>query len=143
MIRLLALILLLTIACDSGTNFEMPCGADGIEDILGTWYSTSQRAGIQPGYFVTDSTTWQLDRILTAGTRTTMDSLQVTIESHPGDRAFDPIRDRQTIYRLQYEPGSSPYGVLAYGTARFSIPECGSLVVEWVDNITYRLRKRE
>lgn len=141
--RFITLLLLLTIACDSGTGLEDlgVCGADGIEDILGTWYSTSQRAGIQPGYFVTDSTLWILDRIPTAGSLTSMDSLRVTIESHPGDRAFDPTRDRQTTYRLQYEPGSSPYGVLAYGTARFSIPECDSLVVEWVDNITYRLRR--
>lgn len=141
--KFLTVILLLAIACNSGTGLEDlgVCGADGIEDILGTWYTTTQRTGIQPGYYVTDTTVWILDRIPTVGSLTSMDSLLVTIEYHPGDRAFDPTRDSQRTYRLQYEPGQSPYGVLAYGTATFRIPECDSLIVEWVDNITYRLRR--
>lgn len=143
---LLIILMLLSTSCSLGTELgdNDICGADNIEDILGTWYDTeTQESNIEPGYYVTDSTIWILERIPTSGSLTSMDSLLVTKEFHPGDRAFDPTRDSQTNFRLQYEPGSSPYGTLAYGNAEFRIPECDSLIMDWVDGTTYRLKRKQ
>lgn len=144
----LLLLTLLFLYCNA-SNVSDPlknlniCAADDIEDILGIWYTTSQRAGIQPGYYVTDSTLWYFERApLSYGGLTSMDSLKIIIEYHPGDIPYDPNKHRQSSITLSYDPGRSNYGTLVYGNANFTIPNCDTLIVEWIDNTIHRLIKK-
>jgi hypothetical protein len=120
------------------------CGADELQDILGTWYTTSQEPGPIPGYYRTDSTLWILERVPLKFSRgiTFMDSLRVTIEYHRGGESFDPAKHGQKTTTLPANVGKGSYGVQAYGTARFEIPDCDSLIIRWTDETIHRLRRK-
>ncbi len=141
--RFLTLLMLLTMSC-YGLDPDQICGADEIEDILGTWYTTTQEPGVQPGYYRTDSTIWILERVkLGRGGITSLDSLRVTIEHHRSDESFDPAKHGQRTTTLPANIRTSSYGVLGYGTATFELPQCDSLVVQWTDGSSYRLRRKQ
>lgn len=124
-------------------NYDPSCGADELPDILGTWYTTSQEPGPIPGYYRTDSTLWILERAILYKGFTSMDSLRVTTEYHRGGESFDPAKHGQKTTTLPYNVGKTSYGVLAYGTATFEIPECDSLIIRWTDGSSYRLRRKQ
>lgn len=133
--------------CNGAVNFDLSdldlCDANSIEDILGTWYETSSRAStIHPNYHTIDSTIWILERIPLDRGETSMDSLQVIKEYHPGDIPFDPNKHTQKTYRLKYYIRSDSKAILNYGTAEFSIPACDSLKIKWVDKTIHYLKRK-
>lgn len=140
--RYLILLLLLAMSCH-GLSPDEICGTEELNDILGTWYTTSQEPGPIPGYYRTDSTIWILDRAKLDKGLTSMDSLRVTIEHHPGGESFDPTKHSQRTITLAYNLNGSEHGeYLMYGAAKFEIPECDSLIITWIDGTTHRLRRK-
>ena len=136
-------LLILMVSCFGFDPNQDICGADGIDDLLGTWYQTSQRQTIVPGAYITDSTLWILERARLERGITSMDSLRVTKESHPGDVPFDPSKHSQVTLTLRYNTRESEPGLhLGYGDANFEIPNCDTLIVKWIDGYSYRLRKK-
>jgi len=136
------LMLLLTMSCYGTDPYEV-CGAYELQNILGTWYTTSQETGPIPGYYRTDSTLWILERAVLCKNFTANDSLRVIIEHHRGGESFDPAKHSQRTTTLPVNISESESGeYLKFGTAKFEIPECDSLIVTWTDGSIHRLRRQ-
>lgn len=140
---LITLTALSLIVCDITDPQDNACGADAIEDVLGIWYETSLRESDRhPGYTTTDSTIWIFEREPLYETKTSMDSLKITREYHPGDTPFDPTKHSQLQTTLPYNNSETSYGVLAYGNAEFRIPVCDSMTINWTDGTVHWLKRR-